>query len=241
MSGKNPDILKGRVALVTGASRGIGAAIARELAGAGAHVILLARTQGGLEEVDDEIRAAGGSATLVPMDLNKLEDIDKLGPSILERFGRLDILVCNAAILGPLTPAHQVEPKDWDKVMRVNFMANARLVRALDPLLRASEAGRVLFMTTGLASKALAYWSPYAASKAALDIFARTYAAETGKTNLRVNLFSPGVVDTDMLGKAFPGGYSGATQTPAAVAKKVLALLGPDCGMHGEIVQTEAA
>lgn len=227
----------GRVALVTGASRGIGAAVAKGLAGAGAHVILLARTVGGLEETDDAIRAAGGTATLIPMDLAKLDEVDKLGPSIAERFGRLDILVGNAAVAGALTPVHQIKPKDWERPMTINVMANVRLVASCDPLLRASDAGRAVFTTTGLAESATAYWGPYAASKAALNMFARTYAAETKKTGLRVNLISPGVVDTAMLRAAYPGGYPGGAKQPEDVVGMFLDLCSPACKKHGEIVE----
>jgi NAD(P)-dependent dehydrogenase (short-subunit alcohol dehydrogenase family) len=228
--------LSGKVALITGASRGIGAAVARAVAGAGAHVVLLARTVGGLEEVDDAIRAAGGTATLIPMDLAKFDEVDKLGPSIAERFGRLDILIGNAALAGALTPVHQIKPRDWEKPMNVNFMANVRLVASCDPLLRAAPAGRVVFTTTGLADQALAYWGPYAASKAALNLFVRTYAAETMKTNLRVNLLSPGVVDTAMLRAAYPGGYPGGAKNPEEVTGAFLDLCALDCTKHGEIV-----
>lgn len=228
--------LSGRIALVTGASRGIGAAVAKALAGAGAHVILLARTQGALEEVDDAIRSAGGKATLIPMNLAKLEEVDKLGPSIFERFGRLDIFVGNAAILGPLSPAHQVSPKDWETIFTINVMANIRLVRTLDPLLRASDAGRVIFTTSGLGEKAQAYWGPYCATKAALNLFAQSYAEETRQTNLRINLVSPGPVDTAMLNKAFPGGFPGAAKKPEDVVPAYLELAAPACAKHGEIV-----
>src|SRR5688572_23821839 len=228
--------LSGRIALVTGASRGIGAAISKALAAQGAHVILLARTQGALEEVDDEIRAAGGKATLIPMDVAKLDEIDKLGPSIAERFGRLDIFIGNAAILGPLSPVNHIKPRDWEKSFTVNVMANVRLVQTLDPLLRASDAGRVVFTTSGLGEKAMAYWGPYCATKAALNLFGQSYAAETVKTHLRVNLLSPGPVETQMLNEAFPGGYQGKTKNPEDVVPAYLKLVSPDCKQHGEIV-----
>lgn len=228
--------LTGKTALITGASRGIGRAVSIALAKAGAQVILLARTQGALEEVDDEIRALGGAATLMPLDLRKLDELDKLGPAILERFGALDIFIGNAGVLGPLTPAHQLTPKDWDKVMTVNFTANTRLIRTLDPLLRASAAGRAVFTTTALIDLALAYWGPYAASKAALETLVRVYAAETQQTHLRVNALRPGVVDTAMLKEAFPGGYPGALKKPEDVADAYLALCAPDCAQHGEVV-----
>jgi NAD(P)-dependent dehydrogenase (short-subunit alcohol dehydrogenase family) len=226
----------GKIALITGASRGIGAAVAKGLAGAGAHVILMARTVGGLEAVDDEIRATGGSATLLPMDVTSLEHTEKLGPAVYEKFGKLDIFIGNAAILGPLTPTHQVKPKDWGSAMLANFMANTRLVRTLDPLLRASDAGRIVFTTSALGEKPLAYWGPYCASKAALNMFAKVYAAETEKTNLRINLISPGVVDTAMVREAFPGGYQGELKKPEDVVPAYLDLCSPKCKKHGEII-----
>ncbi len=230
-------ILAGRTALITGASRGIGAALAKAFACEGAHVILLARTIGALEELDDEIHDKGGKATLLPLDLLKFEEIDKIGPTLAERFGSLDILIGNAAMLGPLTPAHHVKPKEWEKVMQLNFMANTRLVRSVDPLLRASEAGRAIFTTSSLARDPLAYWGPYAASKAALEMFVRSYAAETLQTNIKVNLINPGIVDTAMLTKAFPGGYDGDIKQPEDVVTTYLELAASSCTCHGEVVQ----
>lgn len=230
--------LSGKTALITGASRGIGAAVAKGLADAGAHVILLARTQGGLEEVDDEIKAAGGKATLIPMNLRKLQEVDKLGPSILERFGGLDIFVGHAGILGKLTPAHQVDPKDWEKVMVTNFAANARLIRTLDPLLRAADAGRVVFTTAGdYTVKGMAYWGAYMASKAALNCFAKTYALETRRTNMKVNLLYPGPVDTAMLREAFPGDVKFKMKQPEDLVDDYLKLVSNDCDSHGELIQ----
>ena len=228
--------LTNKVALVTGASRGIGAAVAKALAKEGAHVILLARTRGALEEVDDEIRGLGGKATLIPMNLADLAEVDKLGPSIYERFGRLDIFIGNAAILGTLGPVNHIGPKEWEKVFTVNGIANVRLVRTLDPLLRTGDAGRVVFTTSGLGEKAMAYWGPYCSTKAALNLFAQTYAAETEKTNMRVNLLSPGPVDTEMLREAFPGGFQGKTKKPDDVVLAYLELVAAACTKHGEIV-----
>ena len=228
--------LKNRLALITGASRGIGAALAKGFAAQGAHVILLARTVGALEELDDEISAAGGQATLLPMDLTKLSDIDKIGPTLAERFGALDIFIGNAALLGPLSPTHHVKPKEWDRAMKINFMANARLVHTLDPLLRASDAGRIIFSTTSLAREPRAYWGPYASSKAALESFARTYALETLQTNMKINLIDPGIVDTYMLGQAFPGGYDGVVKKPEDVVEAYLELAAPSCTTHGELI-----
>lgn len=228
--------LSGRVALVTGASRGIGASVAKGLAKEGAHVILLARTQGALEEVDDEIRELGGKATLIPLDLAKLDEVDKLGPSIHERFGRLDIFIGNAAVLGTLGPVNHIKPKEWEKAFTINVMANVRLVQSLDPLLRASDAGRVVFTTSGLGEQAMAYWGPYCATKAALNLFAQTYAGEITKTNLRVNLISPGPVDTAMLREAFPGGFQGNMKKPDDVVPAYLKLVAANCNTHGEII-----
>ena len=177
--------LADRIALVTGASRGIGYATALALAKAGAHIVALARTVGGLEELDDAIKALGGSATLVPLDLKDYQGIDRLGLALHERFGRLDVLIGNAGILGPLSPLGHVEARAWDEVMAVNVTANWRLIRAMDQLLQRSDAGRVVFISSGVAALALAYWGPYAVSKAALEALARTYAAEIGRASCR--------------------------------------------------------
>jgi NAD(P)-dependent dehydrogenase (short-subunit alcohol dehydrogenase family) len=220
-----------RIALVTGASRGIGRAVALELARSGAHVVALARTQGALEELDDEIRALGGEATLVPCDLADFEAIDRLGAALFERFGRLDVLVGNAGILGPISPLAHVEPKDWNKVLNVNVTANWRLIRSLDLPLRASEAGRVVFITSGAAHRAemKPYWGPYAISKAALEAMARTYAAETANTtNIKVMLANPGPLRTKMRALAMPGEDPTTLPTPEAFAKKILALCAPE-------------
>jgi NAD(P)-dependent dehydrogenase (short-subunit alcohol dehydrogenase family) len=191
--------LADRIALVTGASRGIGAATALKLSQAGAHVVAVARTVGGLEELDDQIRAAGGSATLVPGDLKDFAAIDRLAGALAERYGRLDVLVGNAGILGPLSPLGHIQPQAWDYVLAVNVTANWHLLRACDPLLKASDAGRAVFLTSGLAWMARPYFAAYATSKAALDALVRTYAAECANTNIRVNLFSPGQTRTRMM------------------------------------------
>src|SRR5262249_10139224 len=182
--------LADRIALVTGASRGIGYATALALAKAGAHIVALARTVGGLEELDDAIKAFGGSATLVPLDLKDYEGIDRLGLALHERFRRLDVMIGKAGILGPRSPPRPVQAQAWDEVMAVNVTANWRLIRAMDRLLQRSDAGRVVFISSGVAALALAYWGPYAVSKAALEALARTYAAETQTTNLRINVFT---------------------------------------------------
>lgn len=199
--------LSGRVALITGASRGIGAAVAKRYAAEGAKVILTARTVAGLEEVDDDIRAELGEdaqATLVPLDLENFEEIDKLTPAIAGRFGKLDILVGNAGLLGEMTPLVQIEPESWQQIIDINLTANWRLIRALQPLLLASEAGRAMFLTTGVAG-GRAYWGGYAISKTALEAMVITWAQEMAETALKVNLINPGAVRTSMRASAYPG------------------------------------
>jgi NAD(P)-dependent dehydrogenase (short-subunit alcohol dehydrogenase family) len=230
-----PPPLAGRIALVTGASRGIGYATALALAKAGAHVVAAARTVGGLEELDDAIKAAGGSATLVPLDLKDYAGIDRLGLALRERFARLDVLVGNAGILGPLSPLDHVEAKAWDDVMAVNVTANWRLIHALDRLLRLSDAGRVVFISSGVAARALAYWGPYAVSKAALEALARTYAAETATSNVRVNLFTPGPIRTRMRAQAMPGEDPITLETPEKVAGKIVELCLPSVQESGKL------
>jgi NAD(P)-dependent dehydrogenase (short-subunit alcohol dehydrogenase family) len=227
--------LQGRVAVVTGASRGIGHAAALALANAGAHVIAVARTVGGLEELDDSIKATGGSATLVPFDLKDFPAIDRLGAAIHERWGKLDILVGNAGLLGPLSPLGHVEPKAFDEVMAVNVTANWRLIRSLDPLLRASDAGRALFVSSGAAHKTMAYWGPYSISKAALQALVMTYAMETQATAVRVNLINPGPLRTRMRAEAMPGEDPASLRTPEQLAPEILRLALPSSTTHGEI------
>lgn len=224
-----------RVAVVTGASRGIGRAAARALAAAGHHVVAIARTQGGLEELDDEIRAAGGAATLVP--LNLLEDgaIDRLGLALHERFGRVDALFGNAGILGPLSPVGHIEPKKWDEVFAVNVTVNYRLIRSLDPLLRRSAAGRCLFATSAAGWKAKPFWGAYAASKAALDAIVRTYAAEVESFGVTANLLNPGPLRTRMRAQAMPGEDPMTLKTPEDVAPAIVAALSPDETRTGSI------
>jgi NAD(P)-dependent dehydrogenase (short-subunit alcohol dehydrogenase family) len=238
MSGGAPGRLAGRIALVTGASRGIGAAVARRFAAEGARLVLVARTVGGLEEVDDEVRRAGGQpATLVPLNLRKFDKIDQLGASLYERFGRLDVLVGNAGVLGTLSPLGHVQPKTWTEVLEVNLTANWRLIRSLDPLLRQSEAGRAIFVTSGVTAHAHAYWGPYAASKAALETMVRTYAAEAEKTALRVNLLDPGVVRTALRAQAFPGEDPASLPAPEAVTDAFVELAAAECTRNGELVR----
>lgn len=235
--------LAGRVALVTGASRGIGAALAVELARLGAHCVLLARTQGGLEETDDAIRAVapgGKGATLLPIDLHKNADkIDAIGPSVVERFGRLDILVHNAGSLGKLTPVAHIEPRDWAETVGANMTSAWRLIRTCDPPLRASDAGRAVFVTTGRVVRPRAYWGLYGATKAGMEHLVVTWAQEVTKTSLRVNLFDPGVVATKMRAQAMPGEDPTTLPRPEDVAPALAALCLPTETRHGEVVRVE--
>ena len=229
--------LAGRLTLITGASRGIGAAVAQRFAAEGAHVVLTARTVGGLEEVDDRIRAAGGqAATLVPLDLRDPDAIEQLGASLYERFGKLDVLVGNAGALGQLAPLGHIPPEIWRETVEVNLTANWRLIRSLDPLLRQSEAGRAVFVSSGAAAMTTAYWGAYAATKAALETLALTYAAEVAKTPVRVNVIRPGVLRTAMRAKAFPGEDPQSLEPPEAVAGLFVELAETACRRHGEVV-----
>jgi NAD(P)-dependent dehydrogenase (short-subunit alcohol dehydrogenase family) len=232
--------LADRIALVTGASRGLGAALALHLAEAGAHIVAVARTVGGLEELDDKINAAGSTATLVPLDVKDSDGIARLALALNERYGRLDVLVGNAGILGPLSPLGHVEPKDWDNVMAVNVTANWQLIRCMDPLLRRADAGRAVFLTSGLSWKAQAYTGPYAASKAALDTLARIYASECASSNVRVNLFSPGPTRTRMYATGWPGIDPMTLPTPEEVAAAVVPLCLADCTVTGKLYDYRA-
>lgn len=227
--------LEGRVAVVTGASRGIGRAAALALARAGTHIVALARTQGALEELDDEIAAAGGKATLAPVDLKDFDALDRLGAALHERWGRLDLLLGNAGLLGGLAPLGHYDPKTWDDVLAVNVTANWRLIRSLDPLLQASDAGRVVFVTSGAAHTCRAYWGPYSVSKAALDALARTYAAETATTPVRVMLVNPGPLRTRMRASAMPGEDPNTLRTPEDLAPHIVRLASPDWTETGKL------
>ncbi|WP_106754190.1 SDR family NAD(P)-dependent oxidoreductase [Pannonibacter carbonis] len=220
--------LQGRVAVVTGASRGIGYHLAKALAAEGVHVIALARTVGGLEDLDDEIKGLGGSATLVPLDLMDYDGIDRLGAAIFERWGKLDMLVGNAGMLGGLSPLGHIDIKTFDKVMALNVTANWRLIRSLDPLLRQSDAGRAVFLTSSAAHKCKPFWGVYSASKAALEALVRTYAAETQSGTVRVNLLNPGAMRTAMRAKAMPGEDPDTLPHPSEVAPQIIAMLRPD-------------
>jgi NAD(P)-dependent dehydrogenase (short-subunit alcohol dehydrogenase family) len=219
--------LSSRIALVTGASRGIGYFTARALAKAGAHVIAVARTQGGLEELDDEIRKGGGAATLVPLNLTDSDGIARLGAALHERHGKLDILVGNAGVPGPSSPLGHIEMKLWNEVMAINVSANFQLIRCMEPLLRKSDAGRAVFVTSAAASQANAYLGPYAASKAALETLARAWAQETANTPLRVNLFNPGPTRTRIRAIVFPGEDPLTLETPDRVAELILPMCAP--------------
>lgn len=227
--------LEGRNVLVTGASRGIGYAAALEAARRGAHVIAVARTVGGLEDLDDDIQKLGGSATLVPLDLRDGEAIDRLGAAIFERWGHLDGLVANAGQLGVLSPIAHIKPDDFDKVLAVNVTANYRLLRSLDLLLRQSEAGRAVFVSSSSARSARPFWGLYAASKAALDAMIKSYAGEVVQTNVRANLFYPGAVRTAMRAKAMPGENPETLPTPETVAPLLIDLLSPALQEHGKL------
>ncbi len=215
---------EGRIALVTGATRGIGRAIALQLAREGAHVIAAGRTQGALEELDDAIKAAGGVATLVKLDLRKAGEVDALGPTLFARWGRLDILMASAGVLGPLSPLGHVSDADWSEVIDINLTANWRLIRTLDPILRKSDAGRAVFLTSGAAVRPRAYWGPYAASKAGLDALVKSYADEVANTAMRVNLANPGATRTGMRSKAMPGEDPMTLPTPEEQAAKIIEL-----------------
>jgi NAD(P)-dependent dehydrogenase (short-subunit alcohol dehydrogenase family) len=225
------------VALVTGASRGIGAAVAKRYAAEGAHVVLAARTVGGLEETDDAIRAAGGAATLVPLDLAEGIKIDELGARLYERFGKLDVLVGNAGTIGVLTPLTHMDPPVWQTVMDVNLTANWRLLRSMDPLLRRSDAGRAIFVTSGAARGVFPFWGAYAVSKSALEMLVRTYAAEVSEFGVKANLVDPGVVRTAMRAQAFPGEDPMTLPPPEAITEIFLSLAEPSCRRNGQVVQ----
>jgi NAD(P)-dependent dehydrogenase (short-subunit alcohol dehydrogenase family) len=226
--------LANRIALVTGASRGIGYATARALAKAGAHIVAVARTQGGLEELDDEIRKDGGSATLVPLSLTDFDGIARLGAALHERHGKLDILLGNAGTPGPSSPLGHIDLKPWQDVIALNATANFQLIRCMEPLLRKSDAARAVFITSGAANKASAYLGPYAASKAALETLVRVWAHETANTNMRVNLFNPGPIRTRMRAAVFPGEDPMTLDTPEQAAEFIVPMCAPDWAETGK-------
>ena len=227
--------LAGRLALVTGATRGVGRAVALAYAREGAHLILVGRTAGALEEVDDEIRSGGGTATLLTLDLKTHDKIDALGPTIYQRWSKLDILVGNAGILGPLSPLGHVTADAWSEVLEINLSANWRLIRTLDPLLRRSEAGRAIFVTSGAAAAPRAYWGPYAVSKAGLEALVKVYAHEVENTPVRANLVNPGPTRTGMRAKAFPGEDPASLKPPEHVAETFVKLAEVACTDNGRL------
>jgi NAD(P)-dependent dehydrogenase (short-subunit alcohol dehydrogenase family) len=222
--------------LITGASRGLGAALAERFAAEGASLVLVARTAGALEEVDDRVRAAGGRAILVPLDLAEGQAVDQLGGALAERFGRLDVLVGCAAELGSLSPLGHLKPQTFERVMTINAAANCRLIRSLDPLLRASTAGRAIFVTCAQARADKPYWGGYAASKAALEALVMAYAAETRRTALRVNLIDPGIMRTRLRASAYPGEDAAKLPDPRAVTEAFVALAETACTDHGQLI-----
>ena len=228
--------LAGRIALVTGASRGIGRAVALGFAKAGAHVVIAARSLGALEALDDEIQAAGGSATLLQLDLKKGDRVDQLGPTLYQRWQHLDILVANAAILGPLSPLGHTTEEGFLSTIEINFIANWRLIRTLDPLLKRSDAGRAIFLTSGASSGKYAYWGAYSASKAGLEALVKSWARELENTPVRANLINPGATRTQMRAKAFPGEDPMSLQSPEDLIALFLELASPHCQMNGEII-----
>jgi NAD(P)-dependent dehydrogenase (short-subunit alcohol dehydrogenase family) len=231
-------ILQGRTILITGASKGIGYETAKQVALAGGHVVALARSKDDLEKLDDDIFSlTKHHATLIPFDLKKLDDLEALGPLLHDKLQTLDGFVANAGILGSLSPLAHCKMREFQDVMTVNLTANIQLIRTLSPLLLASSAGRAVFLTSGKGLKAEAYWSAYAISKAALTMAAQIWAEETKNTNLRVNLLRPGVVHTQMIDMAFPGGYQGSMNEVSTVGQKIVAMLSPDETRHGQIVQ----
>jgi NAD(P)-dependent dehydrogenase (short-subunit alcohol dehydrogenase family) len=232
---EQPKRLDGRLALITGATRGIGRAIALAFAREGAHLILVGRTAGALEEVDDEVRALGGAATLLTLNLKHQDKIDALGPTIFQRWSKLDILVGNAGVLGPLSPLGHVTADAWDEVMTINLTANWRLIRTLDPLLRRSDAGRAIFVSSGAATSRPAYWGPYAVSKAALEALVMTYAKEVENTPVRANLVNPGPTRTAMRAKAFPGEDPMSLKAPEDVTPTFVRLAEAACEDNGKV------
>ena len=230
-------LLEGRIALITGASRGIGAAVARRFAAEGAQLVLVARTTGGLEEVDDEVRKISGErATLVPLDLTDYAGIDNLSAALYKRFGRLDALIGNAGELGVLSPMGHIDPETWDRVIAVNLTANWRLIRSFDPLLRCSDAGRAVFVTSTVGHQVRAYWSAYSVSKAALEMMVKIYAAENTETNIRANLLNPGPTRTAMRALAMPGEDPKTVKTSDSITNEFVRLSEPACTLNGETI-----
>lgn len=232
--------LEGKIALVTGASRGLGREMALHLAREGAHIIATARTQGGLEELDDAIGAAGSTATLVPLDVRDYDGIDRLGAAIFERWKKLDIFVGNAGALGKITPLAHVDPKVWAESIDVNITSNYRFIRSLDPLLRSADWARVVFVTSGLAFKCTPYWGAYSVGKAGLEAVMRTYANEMANTSVRSNCFSPGATRTKMRATAMPGEDPMTLPTPEEVSAQMVAMCLEDFTDNGGVWKYDA-
>lgn len=229
--------LEGKIALITGASRGIGRAVALRFAQEGAHVILVAKTIAALEELDDEIQAFGGSATLVPMNLRQFDQIDQMGQALYDRFGKIDILVGNAGVLGDMTPMAHLKIKMWNDVMETNVTANWRLIRSMEPLLKQSDAGRAIFVTSGTTKAPRAYWAAYAVSKAALENMVQTWAMELQKTSIKANLLDPGATRTRMRSIAYPGENPESLKAPEAVTDLFVEMASTDYNKQGEVVR----
>ncbi|MCW5715623.1 MAG: SDR family NAD(P)-dependent oxidoreductase [Bauldia sp.] len=232
--------LAGRITLVTGASRGLGRAAALALAEAGSHIVAVARTVGGLEELDDEIRRIGGEATLVPLDLKDGNAIDTLGAIIFQRWGRVDGVLGNAGVLGVITPVSHLDVKVWDEAIAVNLTANWRLIRSMDPLLRQSPSGRALFITSAAPRSLRPYWGAYSVTKAGLEALVRTYAGESARTAIRANLIDPGPLRTAMRAKAMPGEDPMTLREPSAVTPKIVEMLSPSFDANGTIFDVRA-
>ena len=228
--------LDGKISLITGASRGIGAAVAVKYASEGSHVIVAARSATELESVDDEIKKVNGTCTIVPIDLTDYEKIDQLGALIYERFKKVDVVVGNAAQLGHLSPMHQIDPKVWEKTIALNLNANFRLLRSMDPLLRMSDNGRAIFVTSSVVKSDSPYWGAYAVSKAGLEKLVTTYASEVQQSNIRVNLVDPGQVDTQMLSEAMPGMDMSDIKKPSDITETFIKLAEDSCESNGELL-----
>ena len=232
--------LRGRVALITGASRGIGRAVALRFAQEGAQLILCARTKGALEKLDDEIlELTGDNVTLAPIDLSDFDAIDHMAAAVFERFKRLDVLIGNAGLLTPLKPMPQVKPEDWDQIINVNLTANYRLLRSLDPLIRASEAGRAIFVSSTVTQGTWPFWGAYAVSKAGLETMVKTYASENKKSNIKANILNPGPTRTTMRPIAYPGEDPESIKLPEDVTESFLQLAEESCSLNGEIIQID--
>ncbi|MGE0660234.1 MAG: SDR family NAD(P)-dependent oxidoreductase [Reyranellaceae bacterium] len=239
MAGQTGGRLAGRLALITGASRGLGRALALKFAAEGADLVLVARTVGALEEIDDQVKALGRNATLVPLDVTDFDALDRMGQALHDRFGRLDVLVGNAAMLGILSPLAHVDAKIWKSTLDLNLTANWRLLRSMDPLLRASPAGRAIFVTSGITRRTVPYWGPYTIAKSALEAMVRMYAAEMAHTTVKVNLVNPGPMRTGMRVEAFPGEDPMTVPAPEELAEAFVPLAEASCQLNGEWVAAD--